>query len=289
MAYKVAIDAGHSSYTSGKQTPSGYKEHWFNVAVANYIDIGLKRCGINTLKVAWNDINSKDDTEVSLGERQRQIKSSNCDIAISVHANAHGDGKSYTSAQGVETFVHSDASCVGDSKKLANLVHKYIISGTKQTNRGIKSSAFAMCNCKNMGVKAAILIEYGFMTNAYEESLIMSDAFCLECAEETVHGICDYFGVTYTKTTTTTTPSVVNTVVNNNTKKFYRVQCGAFAQVDNATKLKDQLISLGYSATIKNVNGINKVQVGAFGNKANAELLCSEIASKGLPVAIVYY
>ena len=283
MAYKVAIDAGHSSYTSGKQTPSGYKEHWFNVTVANYIDIGLRRCGINTLKVAWNDTNSKDDPEVSIGERQKQIKNANCDIAISVHANAHGDGKSYTSVQGIETFVHNDASSVGDSKRLANLVHKYLITGTKQTNRGIKSSGLAMCNCKNMCVKASILIEYGFMTNSYEEKLIKSDAFCLECAEETVHGICDYFGVPYTKTSTT------QPVVDNGAKKFYRVQCGAFAQEQNATKLRDQLISLGYPATIKCVNGINKIQCGAFGNKANAELLRDDIASKGISVAIVYY
>lgn len=282
---KVAIDAGHSSYTSGKQTPSGYKEHWFNVAVANYIDSGLKRCGIQTLKIAWDDTNAKDDPEVSLGERQKQIKNAKCDVAISIHANASGDGKSYNSAQGIETFVHNDPSSVGDSKKLANCVHKYLLQGTKQTNRGIKSSGLAMCNCKNMGVKAAILIEYGFMTNSYEESLIKSDSFCRECAEETVHGICDYFGVSYkTSSATSSSESQANT-----SKKLYRVQCGAFAHIENANKLKDQLTALGYPATIKNVDGVHKVQIGAFGNKANAELLKDDLNAKGLPVAIVYY
>lgn len=280
---KVAIDAGHASNTNGKRTPTGYREHWFNVTVANYIDIGLKRCGIQTLKVAWNDTNSKDDPEVSLGERQRQIKNSKCDIAISCHANASGDGKSYNSSNGLETFIHNTPEGVGDSKRLANLVHNYLIKGTQQSNRGIKASGLAMCNCKSMGVKAAILIEYAFMTNQREEQLIKSDSFCRECAEETVHGICDYLGVPYTKTSTT------QPVVDNGAKKFYRVQCGAFAQEQNATKLRDQLISLGYPATIKCVNGINKIQCGAFGNKANAELLRDDIASKGLPVAIVYY
>lgn len=283
MSYKVAIDAGHSSYTTGKQTPSGYKEHWFNVAVSNYIDLKLKELGFLTFKTGWDDTNSKDDKEVSLGERQRQIKNAKCDISISVHANAHGDGKTYTTAQGVETFVHNDSSCVGDSVKLANSIHKYLINGTKQTNRKVKSSGLAMCNCKNMGVKAAVLIEYGFMTNKYEESLIKSDSFCLECAEETVHGICDYFGVPYIKSE----PN--QTIVDDCKRKYYRVQCGCFAHIENAINLKDQLISLGYPATIKVINGMHKVQVGAFGNKANSELLKDDIGSKGLPVAIVYY
>ena len=280
---KIAIDAGHSSYTSGKQTPSGYKEHWFNVAVSNYIDLKLKELGFSTFKTGWDDTNAKDDPEVSLGERQRQIKNAKCDIAISVHANASGDGKSYNSAQGIETFIHNDASCVGDSLKLANCVHKHLLNGTTQTNRKVKSYGLAMCNCKNMGVNAAILVEYGFMTNKYEESLIKSDSFCIECAEETVRGICDYFKVPYTKSETN------KTINNDDKRKLYRVQCGSFAHIENATRLKEQLILLGYPATIKVINGMYKVQVGAFGNKANSESLKDDIASKGLPVTIVYY
>ena len=35
------------------------------------------------------------------------------------------------------------------------------------------------------------------MTNKYEEELMKTDAFCLECAEETAQGVCDYFEVAY--------------------------------------------------------------------------------------------
>lgn len=280
---KVAIDAGHASDTNGKRTPSGYREHWFNVAVANYIDIGLKRCGIQTVKIAWDDTNSKDDPEVSLGERQRQIKNAKCDIAISVHANASGDGKSYNSAQGIETFIHNTSEGVGDSKKLANLVHGYLLQGTKQTNRGVKSSGLAMCNCKSMGVKASLLIEYAFMTNQYEEQLIKTDAFCHECAEETVHGICDYFGIKYLPQ-----GSVSASVTNIPTKKLYRVQCGAFSSEQNANALVKQLSSAGFNTTIKHSEGLFKVQIGAFGNKSNAELLVYTAKDKGFNATIVY-
>lgn len=278
---KVAIDAGHSSNTTGKRTPSGYREHWFNVDVANYIDIGLRRCGIETIKVAWNDTNSKDDPEVSLGERQRLIKNSKCDISISIHANASGDGKSYNSAQGVETFIHNTSDGVADSKRLANLVHSYLIKGTKQTNRGIKSSGLAMCNCKSMGVKAAVLIEYAFMTNQKEEGLIKSDTFCKECAEETVHGICDYFGIKYIADGQSVQQSIE--------KKLYRVQCGAFSSEKNAKNLQLQLSSVGFNTTIKFDNGLYKVQVGAFGNKANAESLMLSVKDKGFTATLTYY
>ena len=271
---KVAIDAGHASDTPGKRTPSGYREHWFNVMVANYIATGIRERGFQTLRIAWNDSNSKDDVDVSLENRQKQIKNANCDISISIHANASGDGKSYNSTQGVETYIHSNPSAVGDSKRLADCVHSYVIQGTKQNNRGIKSNEFAMCNCKSMGVKAAILIEYAFMTNSYEESLIKLDSFCRECAEETIHGICDYFKVPYTQST--------------NNKKLYRVQCGAFSQEENAQKLQKQLSDKGFSTSIKQTNGLYKIQVGAFGNKANAESLVETVKGHGIDATIIY-
>ena len=211
MAYKVAIDSGHYSNSAGKRSPEGYREHWITTTIAYYLDIALRRCGISTLKVAWDDKNGKDDlSDISLTNRQKMIKNAKCDISVSCHANAHGSGSTYTSAQGIETFVHSTAAKAKDSKALANKVHSYLIKGTKQTDRKVKSSNFAMCNCSAMGTKAAILIEYGFMTNKYEEELMKSESFCIECAEETAHGICDYLGVAYKNGTTTpiTQPTV---------------------------------------------------------------------------------
>ena len=207
MAYKIAIDAGHGSNTSGKRTPDGYREHWINVKCANYTDIALKRCGFQTVKVAWNDTNATDDTDVALGTRQKQIKSANCQASVSIHCNAHGNGAEFTSAKGVETFVHSNASNAADSLRLAKNVQGYLIQGTPQTNRGVKTSNLAMCNCIAMGTKASILVELGFMTNKYEAELMKTDTFCLESAEEIAKGVCTYFGVTYAKPGTSTTQS----------------------------------------------------------------------------------
>lgn len=195
MGVKIAIDAGHGSNTSGKRTPTGYREHWANVKVASYFAKAMDRCGISYIKTGWNDDNATDDVNTSLSTRQKQIKTAKCDYSISFHFNASGNGKTYNTAQGIETLISNKS--VGDSLKMANTIHKYLIQGTSQKNRGVKTQSLAMCNCGVMGTKASILIECAFMTNQYEESLMKSDSFCNECAEEAAKGFCEYIGVNY--------------------------------------------------------------------------------------------
>ncbi|MBQ7588388.1 MAG: N-acetylmuramoyl-L-alanine amidase [Lachnospiraceae bacterium] len=205
--YKVAIDAGHGSNTAGKRTPDGYREHWINVATASFCDTALRRCGIDVLRVAWDDGNAKDDEDLALAARQKIIKNSGCIVSISFHANAYGSG--WNDAQGVETLISNKAP--GDSLKLAKLAQSYLIKGTPQKNRGVKTQSLAMCNCNTMGTKAAILVEIGFMTNRAEADLMRTDAFCKEQAEEVAHAVCDYLGVKYTAPS----ESVIQTIVEN--------------------------------------------------------------------------
>ena len=193
----VAIDAGHGSNTAGKRTPDGYKEHWINVRTASYFNKAMKRCGINTIKVGWNDDNAKDDIDISLVSRQKIVKNSGAILSVSFHANAHGSGAEWTTAEGIETLIHSDKLKANDSLRLANLVQAELVKGTPQKNRGVKRMNLAMCNCIAMGTKASILIEIGFMTSKHEAELMKSEAFCKETAEETAKGVCKYLNVKY--------------------------------------------------------------------------------------------
>ena len=52
---KIAIDAGHGSNTAGKRTPSGYREHYANVVVANYLYDILKSANIIEKMIAYED------------------------------------------------------------------------------------------------------------------------------------------------------------------------------------------------------------------------------------------
>lgn len=225
MAFKVAIDAGHGSNTPGKRTcpfskdvkmsngtvikkGQTYREHYANVMVSNFLATELKRCGIQVYKCAWNDSNASNDADIPLTTRQRRIKAAKCDISVSNHFNAYGT--KWNSAQGIETFYHT--SSVGNSKKLATKVYNQLVKGTSQKKRGIKRADFAMVNCYRLGVKAAILNEYAFMTNKHEAQDLMANvAYCKECAVEVAKGICEYAGIKYvpenSKTVTKKTPT----------------------------------------------------------------------------------
>lgn len=192
---KVAIDAGHGSQTAGKRTPDGYREHWINVKAALACEKFLQANGVETVRIGWDDDNSKDDIDVALSIRQKKIKDEGCDYSVSCHANAYGDGKSYNSAAGVSTHIHSNSSCRNDSLRFAQCIQTYIVQGTEQKDRGVIKQALAMCNCKAMGTKASCLVEIAFMTNKAEANLMKTETFCKEQGEDIARGILEYLGI----------------------------------------------------------------------------------------------
>ena len=213
MPIKINIDAGHGSDTAGKRTPpmpkdikinnkltikkgEQFREHIANVGVAFLLEQELKRCGFETMRTGWNDDNAFDDPDTPLSDRQRAIALANCDYSVSIHFNAYGDGKTFNSAEGVGIYIHDKYA--GQSRKLAEVVLKHLTGGTKQKNRGITAQALAMCNCNNMDVKAAILVELAFMTNLREATELMAnEAFWKECAQEIARGVCEFVGMKY--------------------------------------------------------------------------------------------
>lgn len=222
---KIAIDAGHGSNTAGKRSPAlpfgldingdgiidikkgeQFREHVANVGVAIYLAAELERCGIQVFKTGFKDENPYDDEDTTLSKRQRAIAEANCDYIISVHFNAHGDGTSFTSAKGIGIYIHDKYA--NKSKDLANVVLEYLLKGTAQVNRGVTPNALAMCNCKSMDVKAAILLELAFMTNLEEVKLFGSKAFWKECAVEVAMGICEYTGIKYIKESSVPTKTI---------------------------------------------------------------------------------
>lgn len=252
---RINVDAGHGSDTPGKRTPpmpvsidmngdgrydikkgEQFREHEANCGVANLLLKELERCKFDTYHTGFNDMIPSDDPDVALSDRQKAIAKANCDYSISIHFNAFGDGKTFNSAQGVGVYISDRNS--GQSEKLAQTVTKYLTEGTKQTNRGVNKQSLAMCNCNNMYVKGAILIELAFMTNEKEAvSMMANEAFWKECAQEICKGVCEYTGVKYVPEKSVS----------------YSVQVGSFAIRKNAEKLSEELLKLGYKNMIKEV------------------------------------
>lgn len=260
--FKVAVDAGHGSNTAGKRTPDGWREHWINVCTASFCEQALKRCGIDVLRVAWDDNNAKDDEDVALSTRQKLIKANKCNVSVSFHANAYGNG--WNDAQGVETLISDKAP--GDSRTLANIVQSYLIQGTPQKNRGVKTQSLAMCNCTSLGVKAAILCEIGFMTNKAEADLLKTDRFCREQAEEVAHGICDYLGVKYIAYGGSTVADIVTEAKNTPTGYLVKINTDVLnvrAGAGTSYPVNTQVRRGQIYTIVDEVNGYGKLKSGA--------------------------
>jgi len=65
------------------------------------------------------------------------------------------------------------------------------------------------------------------------------------------------------------------------TKKYYRVQCGAFSKKSNAEKLQAKLKADKFDTLLKFVAPYYKVQCGAFVKESNAEELLRKLKAKG--------
>lgn len=71
-------------------------------------------------------------------------------------------------------------------------------------------------------------------------------------------------------------------------KLYYRVQTGSFSKRANADALQKKLKTAGFSAIIKEVDGLFKVQVGAYSEKKNADAMYDKLKKKGYSCFIVY-
>jgi N-acetylmuramoyl-L-alanine amidase len=217
---KIAADAGHGSDTAGKRTcaltktigqfkkGTQVREHWINTYICKRLTDNLIGMGYAVTKSAWDDEIVTDDIDVALSTRQEIIKNAKCAYSVSIHLNACGDGVVYNSGNGTEVLIHNDASRVGDSAVMAKYVLDEMVKGTKQTNRGVKTQALAMCNCKSLGTKAAILCECAFMTNLTEvNAMITQEDYWQECADEIAEGINKYILSTLTVPASTVSKS----------------------------------------------------------------------------------
>lgn len=186
-----AVGDGHGKETQGKRTPDGYKENFFNNAAKIHTIREMKRHGVTMLDVSPES----DDTYLStrVARANNGINGITPKGFCSIHFNAYGDGKTYNSVEGIEVFSHPDAPSQG-GKLLAKYLHQYLIQGTKQKDRGVKTANFYVLR-KTYCPSA--LVECGFMTNKKEAELMQDAKFQLECGIEIAKGSLKYLGINW--------------------------------------------------------------------------------------------
>lgn len=147
----VIIDPGHGGHDKGGQWGRVYEKH-LALDTSVRLESHLKKKGFNTV------MTRRSDYFVSLPGRMSIANKHKNAIFISIHYN-------YTWKQhvsGIETFYHSQ-----QSKKLAQDVHRGVISRVKVVDRGVKYARYYVI--RNCSIPS-ILVEGGFVSNSNERN-----------------------------------------------------------------------------------------------------------------------
>jgi N-acetylmuramoyl-L-alanine amidase len=216
--------------------------------------------------------------DVALSTRTNLANKEKVDLFLSVHADANGD----KDARGHWGFYWKTST---SGKKMADLWYNELMAVKDEDDRitSRKNSASYRGQWNNFHVlretyMPAVLMEHAFMTNAKDLVLLKSDDFRKKSAEALTRAVCKYFGKAY-KEKSTPKPSTSKPTAP--TGKLYKVQVGAFGQKSNADNLVKTLEKQGHKPFVKLVDKLYKVQVGAFSVKSNAESLKSQLEKQG--------
>lgn len=230
---KIAIDAGHGISTPGKRCAKQFdtnetREWTLNSRVATKVVNILNQYDVSVIRL--DDTTGK--TDIGLNDRVRNANNNNVDLVVSIHHNAGG-------GTGTETYVYNTACLNGKAGKLAKLVQAKAVEKTGFKSRGVKTGNFAIIR----DTKApACLIECGFMDNASDTPIILTEDFANKVANGIAEGIIEYASLT--KKVTKVSIPYPGTLIKKGSKG------------DNVRKVQARLIELGYSCGKYGADGI---------------------------------
>lgn len=187
---KIAIDAGHGLYTSGKRClkkldPKETREWVLNNRVSNELQRLLELAGHEVLRV--DDITGNSD--VTLATRVKRANEWAADFFISVHHNAGIRGGK---GGGTEVYVARQSSAT--SIKVQNSIYTYVVARANlKGNRsdGTRVADFYVIKYTKM---PACLIECGFMDSATDIKYILNEEWSKKMALGIAEGICETYG-----------------------------------------------------------------------------------------------
>lgn len=189
---KIAIDAGHGLYTSGKRClkkldPKETREWVLNNRVSNELQTLLESAGHEVLRV--DDTTGKID--VTLATRVKRANEWGADFFISVHHNAGINGGK---GGGTEVYVARQASAT--SIKAQNSIYKYTVARANlKGNRSDGTRVADFYVIKNTKMPAC-LIECGFMDSSTDIKYILDEEWSKKMALGIAEGICEIQGGT---------------------------------------------------------------------------------------------
>lgn len=169
---KIVVDPGHGDHDYGATGQSSAEKN-HNLDIGKRLYQKLQNMGATVWMTRY------DDTFISLQGRVDFAHRHDADIFFSVHINSY-----QSTSSGTETYYYT-----GQSRALANEVHKELIKATGLPDRGVRSARFFVIRKTRM---PSILTETAFISNPTEEKKLMDPAFRERVATAMARGVANY-------------------------------------------------------------------------------------------------
>ena len=186
MAFKIALNAGHGKYTSGKRClkkldKNETREWYLNSRICEKIEEKLKAySGYDLIRL--DDPTGEKD--IALKTRTNRANNFKADFYLSIHHNAGVKGGT---GGGIVAFIYTKAS--KDAMVWQKALYGAIIEHTGL--KGNRSTPLASANlheCRESNMPC-VLLECGFMDSATDVPIILTDKFADQVASACVEVI----------------------------------------------------------------------------------------------------
>lgn len=233
--FLLVLDPGHGGTDPGA-TGNGLVEKTLTLDICKRAEEYIKK--------NYPDIQCKltrhKDQFIELRDRTAYANGSKADALISVHINSAGS----PAANGFESFVYTTDGDGSKSVTLQKKLHSALArlwTSKGRKDRGQKKANFHMVR-EFKG--AAVLLEFGFVVNKQDASLLKQEEFLQANAEALADAVSAYFGVTKS-VTKPNAPEVVAGI--------YRVfidgkQVAAYSQLSNLVAEVEKAAKAGKSS-----------------------------------------
>lgn len=173
----IVIDPGHGGDDPGMiGTTYETIEKKLNLSTSFYLEDELRSRGARVLMTR-----TKNEEKPGLSDRVRISESAGADAFVSIHYNS-----SEKNTSGILTFYYSNTK----DRPLARAIENRLADGI-----GLKSNGISYGNLHVLRENDTVstLIELGFLSNAYDESIVRGSDYQRKAAKAIANGLEDYF------------------------------------------------------------------------------------------------
>ena len=187
MSKKVCLDPGHGPGCVNGSPDGSYKEHEFAWDMSQRVRAHLERCGVTVVM-------TRDGAGYpSLTERCGVSNKAGADLFVSLHSNASGDGKNWTSPSGY--LIYTSA---GPETAARNVAARAVLKRVREFGIAVRGGGLehnAEYTVLARTTAPAMIIEHGFHTSREDTALLKTGDYRTKLAEADARGILDFLGL----------------------------------------------------------------------------------------------